>query len=235
MPILPRTDLGKLEFFEAHLPVWGTAPATIGLTAGQVTSLSTATTAARTAFNAAIASHEASKASTVNQHNKIDAMNAIGTDLLKIIKAYAAVQNDPNVYVLAQIPPPGEPTPAPPPSAPTDLAAVMNTNGSIELRWKGSLAQRQFYSVWRQNEVGGVYDQIGSVASKVFLDATCPRGVSQVSYEVRGHRDSQVSVPCTALVIYFGAVAGGGEGTQAMVNGQVIGTIGNDAPVSEAA
>ncbi len=232
MAILPKSELGQLEFFEGHLPAWGTAPASIGLTAGQVTGLATATTAARTAFNAAIVAHEAAKAATANQHNKIAAMTAIGTDLLKIIKAYAAVQNDPNVYVLAQIPAPAEPTPAPPPSAPTDLFAVMNADGSIQLKWKGSLAQRQFYSVWRQTEPGGVFEQICAVAAKSFLDVTCPRGLMQVAYEVRAHRDTFVSIPCPSLTIYFGAIP---EGTQATANGQVIGTIGNDAPVSEAA
>lgn len=233
MAILPDSQLGKLAFFEAHVPVWAAAPTTIGLTAGQVTSLNTATTAARSAFDASIAAREAAKAATANQHNKIDAMTAIGTDLLKIIKAYAAVQNDPNVYVLAQIPAPSAPTPAPPPEAPTDLTASMTPDGAIRLKWKGTLAYRQFFSLWRQTPSDAFPEQIASVAAKEYIDVTVPRGLTQVTYTARAHRDSAVSDPCPVLIVYFGVVP---EGTQISANGQVIGTIGNnDSVVSEAA
>ncbi len=65
---------------------------------------------------------------------------------------------------------------------------------------------------------------IGAVAAKDFTDVTVPRGLAQVVYNVRAHRDSQVSTPTQNLIVYFGAIPGGG-GFGAMVDGQVIGVI----------
>lgn len=221
--VVPSTDLGKLEFYEAHLAAWGTAPANIGLTAGQVTSLNTLTTAARTAFNGALTAREAAKAATGNMHNKINSMHALGSDLIKIIKAYAATQNDPNVFVLAQIPEPAPRTPAPPPEAPTDLSASMNADGSIRLSWKGTLAYRQFFSVWRQTPSEDAPQQIAAIAAKEFVDLTVPRGLAQTIYSVRAHRDAAVSEPCPNLIVYFGVLPSEEGQTAASVNGQVIG------------
>jgi len=53
-----------------------------------------------------------------------------------------------------------------------------------------------------------------------------------VTYTVRAHRDSAVSDPCPVLTVYFGVVP---EGTIVSANGQVIGTIGNEDPLAEAA
>jgi hypothetical protein len=67
--------------------------------------------------------------------------------------------------------------------------------------------------------------QIGAVAAKEFTDVTVPRGLQQVVYNVRAHRDSAVSTPTDNLVVFFGAIPGGGGAYGAMVDGQVIGTI----------
>ncbi len=136
--------------------------------------------------------------------------------------------NNPNVYVLANIPAPAAPTPAGPPVAPKDLSAVMNSDGTMRLTWKGTIAQlggRQFFSIWRQLPSQTMPLQIG--AAKEFTDVTVPRGLQQVVYNIRAHRDSAVSVPTDNLVVYFGAIPGGGLNGEvaAMVDGQVIGVI----------
>jgi hypothetical protein len=228
MGVVPPTRIEKIEFYEAHNPVWAANAAAIGLTAAQVTALTTLTTAARAAFNAQRAAQDAAKAATENFHNKVREMQSQGSDLIKTIKAYADTKNDPNVYVLANIPAPAAPTPAGPPVAPTDLAAVMNSDGTIRLTWKGSLAQRQFFSVWRQLPSQNMPLQIGAVAAKEFTDVTVPRGLNQVVYNVRAHRDAQVSTPTQNLIVYFGAIPGGG-GFGAMVDGQVIGVLDPEA------
>lgn len=224
MGVVPPTRIEKVEFYEAHNSIWAAQAANIGLTVPQVTALTTLTTAARAAFNQQQTAQAAAKSATENFHNKVRDMQAQGSDLIKTIKAYAETKNDPNVYVLANIPAPASPTPAGPPVAPTDLAAVMNSDGTIRLTWRGTLAQRQFFSVWRQLPSQNLPLQIGAVAAKDFTDVTVPRGLNQVVYNVRAHRDAQVSTPTQNLVVYFGAIPGGG-GFGAMVDGQVIGVI----------
>lgn len=224
MGIVPDTRLGKLEFYEAHLSAWTLNAAGIGLQSSQLTALSGLVSAARAQFNAQQAAHAAAKSATESFYFKVSDMHQLGSDLIKSIKAYAATKNDPNVFVLAQIPAPAEPTPAGPPVTPTNLTAVMNSDGTILLQWKGSLAQRQFFSVWRQLPTQAVPVQIAAVAAKAFTDLTVPRGLSQVVYSVRAHRDTAVSTPTDNLVVFFGAVPGG-SGFGAMVNGRVIGLL----------
>lgn len=224
MGVVPNTRIEKIEFYEAHNPVWTAQATNIGVTATQMTSMGTLTKAARDAFNAQKAAQDAAKAATAAFYNKVRDMQSLGADLIKNIKTYAETKNDPNVYVLANIPAPAQPTPAGPPVAPTDLSAVMNSDGTIKLTWKGTISQRQFFSIWRQLPSQTMPLQIGAVAAKDFTDVTVPRGLTQVVYNVRAHRDSAVSTPTNNLIVYFGAIPGGG-GFGAMVDGQVIGVI----------
>lgn len=224
MPVLPESRVEKIEFFEQHNPIWTTNAANIGLTAAEVTALQALTTAARSAFNAQQTAKNAAKAATQNFYNAVSAMQSNGSGLIAKIKTYAETKNDPNAYVLAQIPAPAAPTPAGPPETPTDLTAQMNSDGTMNIAWKGSLAQRQFYSVWRQLPSQSFPQQIGAVAAKDFMDVTVPRGLDSVIYTVRAHRDALSSLPTEALTVYFGAVPGGG-GFAARVNGEIIGVM----------
>ena len=229
MGVVPQTRLGKLEFYEAHLAAWSANAVGIGLTATEVTDLTALVTAARAQFNAQQTAKDAAKAATLGFHDKADAMQSLGSELIRTIKLYAQTKNDPGVLVVAQLPKPLPPTPAGPPVAPTDLTASMNSDGSIRLAWKGSVAQRQFFSVWRQLPSQSMPLQIGSVAAKEFTDLTVPRGLTQVVYCVRAHRDAQVSVPSPNVVVYFGAIPGAAGGSGAMVNGEGVGIIDPEA------
>ena len=131
MAILPESRLGRVEFFEAHIAAWvaGAGANTIGLTAAQTTALNAKITAARTAYNAMIVAREASKAATQAFYNAEAALSDNGAALLATIKAFAETTANPNVYVLAQIPPPAQPSPAGAPTNPTDLGAFLENDG----------------------------------------------------------------------------------------------------------
>lgn len=225
MAVVPNTRIGKVEFYEARVGTWTTNATAIGTTATAVSSLSNLTKSAREAFNQQQAAQAAAKAATERFYNTVRDMQNSGADIIKTVKAFADTTNNPNVFVLANIPAPAAPTPAGPPVAPTDLSAVMNSDGTIKLTWKGSISQRQFFSVWRQLPSQSMPVQIGAVAAKDFTDVTVPRGLQQVVYNVRAHRDSAVSTPTDNLVVFFGAIPGGGGAVGAMVDGHVIGVI----------
>lgn len=208
MSVVPPTRLQQLEFYEAHVPVWQTNATEIGLTTAQVTALGALVTAARTAYNAQQPARNASKAATTSFYEAIDTAHASGAELIATIKAFAGTSNDPTVYTTAQIPPPAAPTPAPPPEQPTNLNATLNTDGSITLRWKGTVAQSAFFSVWRATApgTGGQFTTpalIGTVADKAFIDGNVPVAV-QAQYTIRAHRGTAVSVPSDPTIVRIG-------------------------------
>jgi len=213
MPIVPNTRLGKIEFYEAHLGPWGTSAVAIGLTTAQVAALATATTAARAAYNAAEAARAASKAATQNFHDKVAAMHSnpgLGADMIDIIKNFAETTNNPNVYNLAQIPPPAEPGPVPPPGTPYKLSVGLLGDGSIELKWKcdnPSGAQGTIYEVLRRFG-DGPFAFVGATGVRAFLDDTIPAGSSPVTYQITAVRSTQRGTPAQFLVSF--GVGGGG-------------------------
>jgi hypothetical protein len=206
MPVLPQSDLQKVEFMEAHLALWTTNATAIGLTSAQVTAMSTATTAARTGFNGQQSAKAAAKAATANFHNLVRTMSDLSSDAIKAIKLKAAQTNDPNVFVLANIPAPSPPSPTPPPKPPTDLVADPNADGTISLRWQGSVANATFFSVWRKLGSSTTWTNVGSTALKTFVDAAVPTSPipASIVYAVRAQRGSIISDPSVQAEVVYG-------------------------------
>ncbi|MBL9031589.1 MAG: hypothetical protein JNM80_07760 [Phycisphaerae bacterium] len=226
MPILPDGRVERVEFVEAHVPIWTTNATAIGLTSLQVSALSASAATARTAFNGAEAARAASKAATANFYNKVREMTDLAADAIKAIKLKAAQTNDPGVYVLAQIPAPLPPGPPPPLEAPADVVADPNADGTITIKWKGSSDFQTFFSVWRRvsGAGGGGWMNLGSTAIKKFIDSTVPSPVpSSVVYQVRAQRGNEVGPPSTFAEVQFGGPGG------SFFEGGVAGFVGGSA------
>ncbi len=204
MPVVPQTIIGKLEFYEEHLPVWSKDPAAIGLTPVQLVELANRTSAARAAYDAAHAARSAAKASTLSQAQSIDAMHDLGGDLIKTIRTFAETNDDPAVFVLAEIPAPAPPTPAGPPEQPTELAANFLLPFGIGLSWKGSVAQGAYFGIWRRLDGENEFTLVATSKEKSFDDQTLPAGAASVSYYISAHRES-FTVNGSALSIQIGA------------------------------
>lgn len=223
MGVVPDTRLGKIEFYEAHaLPggPWATNAAAIGLTTAQVAALGTLTTQARAAFNAAEAARQAAKAATQNFYDKVRAMHngpGAGSDMIQAIRNWAESKNDPNVYTLAQIPPPATPGVTPPPGTPFDFTVGLLQNGALELKWKcnnPSGTQGTIYEVKRRIGGGasGPFTFVGASGVKTFTDDTVPAGGGggSVTYQITAVRSTQRGNPAQ-FTVHFG-VGGGGAG-----------------------
>ena len=229
MPTLPPGRLQRVEFCEAHNTGWTTNATAIGLTTTQMTALTAATTAARAAFNSSETARAASKAATENFYNVVRTLSDLAGDAIKGIKLKAATTNDPNIYVLANIPAPLPPSPPPPVQPPADLIANPNADGTISLRWKGSIANATFFSVWRKVGSSTSWSNIGSTALKTFIDAAVPASPipSSIVYAVRSQRGSEISAPSVqAEVVYGGPGVGFLSGSQGG-GGAVLATVGN--------
>lgn len=209
--IVPNSNIGKLTFYEAHLAPWATHAAALSFSIDQINDITSLTQAARTAYTAKEAAADAAKAATETFYEAVGEMHALGGGLISQVKTKAKLDDNLSLYQLAQIPLPADPTPAGDPVAPTNLQASLVHGGAIELSWDGSVAKRQFFSVWRSLGSGqsATYEQIGSVAGKRFTDDTIPRGAEQALYYVRAQRDTKVSQPSQQVLVTFGVVQGG--------------------------
>jgi hypothetical protein len=208
MGVLPEQINERIEWFEQRIASWKAAPTTIGLTASQCTALDDAIKSARTNYNAAQAARIASKNATLGQRTFVNSMTNLGSDALRFIKAYANAQANPDaVYQAASVPPPAVPTPSGPPAAPTSVIADPNADGTVTIKWKGSTANQTFFSVWRRVGNSTQWTQIGSVATKSFIDATVPAGSPTATYFIRAQRFNEVSAASDEAIVNFGGGA----------------------------
>ncbi|KAA0215859.1 MAG: hypothetical protein DYG94_06800 [Leptolyngbya sp. PLA3] len=203
MATVPDKIAERLAFYEQHTPVWAAAAASIGLSSTQLTALASLVNDARNAFDDAQAARSASRAATTVQTNAMSALSEFGADLIKTIRAFAETSNDPNVYAVAQIPPPKPPTPAGPPDMPTDLTATFIFPWGIRLTWKGSVAQSAYFGVFRRLPGETNFTMIKTFKDKWFDDTTLPTGISSVEYYIAAFRDSY-QVNSAALGLQFG-------------------------------
>lgn len=208
MAILPEQINDRIQWFEQRIASWTASPASIGLTAAQCLALDTAIKDARIAYDAAQAARIASKNATIGQRSAVNSMTNLGGDALRFIKAYANAQANPDaVYQAASVPPPAAPTPSGPPAAPTNVVADPNADGTVTIKWKGSTSNQTFFSVWRRVGNNTQWSQIGSVATKSFIDATVPAGTPTATYFIRAQRFNEVSAASDEAVVNFGGGA----------------------------
>ena len=203
MPVLPEQINERIMWFEQRIASWIAAPAAIGLTAAQCTALDLSIKAARNAYNAA--ARIAAKNATIGQATNVRSMTSLGSDALRFIKAYAEAQPNPDVvYQAASVPPPAPATPPGPPTPPTDVTGDPNADGTVTVKWKGSTAYQTFFTVWRRVGNSTQWTQVGSVATKTFLDDSVPAGTPSVTYVIRSQRNTQVSPASDEAVVNFG-------------------------------
>lgn len=215
MSIVPDKIQDAINFFETHWGVWDTHVAQIGMTAAQSTNLKAAMQAARTAFNSAQSARDASKAATQNLHGAMTALRGVdgaGTIALRAIKTYAENTNNPDVYSIAQIPPPAQPTPQPAPGQPTAFKIFLNANGSITLKWKSedsTSSSGAWFAVARKLAGQENFVNIGGSPKREFLDATLPLGADSATYIVTPYRNTLAGEASAQLTVQFGVGSGG--------------------------
>lgn len=235
MGVLPENRTDLIIFCEAHVPVWAANAAAIGLTAAQVTALQNFTTVARTKFNGAQAARQASLAATDDFYNSVRSMRGQAADLVRLIKAKAEADNNPNVYVLAQIPPPSAPTALPAPGKPTDIQITLNPGGSITLSWESTNSAPSsgaFFLVSRRITSGPAatpaFVGIGGTAIREFTDDTITAGTAGLSYIIQGFRGTRAGTPSDQIAVQFGIGGTGGGGGDGIIvsGGNLRGNVG---------
>lgn len=136
MSTIPDTIPEQLAFCESHWPVWLQAPTQIGATAQMIQDFKALVVDFRGGYDASVSARAASRAATVSMQNARDAALTSAGALVRTIRAYAEQTNNPDVYALAQIPPPAAPTPALAPTKPTSIELELEPNGALTILWK---------------------------------------------------------------------------------------------------
>lgn len=203
MTILPKSREQMIAFIEARLDAWAAEPAAIGLTSKQVGDLVAVTAAGRAALDAQTNAINLKLAATATMRTQTDAARDLAGDLIKVIRSFAELSDDPGVFDAALIPAPSPPTPAGAPEQPTELAAALMLPFGLELRWKGSVAKSTHFAVHRRLPGESVYDLIGTTRSRRYQDKTLPDAASGVQYYIAAIRDG-VQVNSSSLSVQFG-------------------------------
>lgn len=136
-----------------------------------------------------------------------------GQDMIQTIRTWAESKNDPNVYTLAQIPPPATPGVTPPPGTPFDFTVNLLQSGALELKWKcnnPSGTQGTVYEIKRRvgGGGGGAFGYVGSSGVKTFTDDTVAAGSPSVTYQITAIRTTRRGNPAQ-FTVNFGV---GGPG-----------------------
>lgn len=215
MSIVPSTRLGKIQFYEARIGPWTSHAGEIGLEDQSTSDLAMLITQARAAYNAAEAARAAAKAATLDYYNKVRLMHSspgAGSDMISTIRNFAQTTNNPNVYVLAQIPAPATPGTVPPPGTPFDFRINLLQDGSLELRWKCNNpkgSQGTIYEVTRRLGGSGPFTFVGASGSRSLVDDTLPIGSAPVTYQITAVRSTSRGNPAQ-YTVNFGTGGGGG-------------------------
>jgi hypothetical protein len=204
MATVDNTFLGRIEFFEEHLPVWAKNPAAIGLAATDLDELALRTAEARVRYDSLQSLRNRVLAETAAQKNANADMYDLGIDLVKTVRAFAQTTDDDGVYVAAQIPAPRPASPMPPPPAATNLSVELRSGGALRLRWKGTTARGASFAIFRKLEGEPGFKLLDTVAAKSFDDTNIPVGTGELVYFIQARR-SRSRIDSIHTVVRLGA------------------------------
>lgn len=232
MSTIPDSLQDQLAFCESHWPVWLQAPTQIGVTAQMIQDFKGLTVDFRAGYDSSVAARAASRAATVTMQNARDAALASAGALVRTIRAYAEQTSNPDVYALAQIPPPAPPSPALAPTKPTNIELELEPNGALTILWKptpnspatpnlDASTSGVTYSIFRRlpgEEALRLVDTVAARPSRRYsswTDENIPAGASAnggITYAIQGTRagGGLVGPMSDAFVVTLGMGGGGG-------------------------
>lgn len=224
MPTYPSSPRAAfLQWCQAHVNVFSTQAANIGLTDAQALAFQAAVAAAAGSLIDVQSAKDASRAATAAATDRFSLLRSSAAEMVRTIRTFAENSGtQAEVYQLAQIPSPATPTPAPPPGQPYMPRVVLLESGAIRLSWKcvnPAGTQGTIYEVRRRLGGQGAFAFIGASGVKSFDDATIPAGSSQVTYEVTAVRSTQRGAPAQ-FNVNFGI---GGPGLVSVSEGSTQG------------
>lgn len=222
MPVIPANRNDMIQFFHTRLSIWTAQAANIGLSPTQVTALGDAADAARTAYDNAMATRAAAKAFTLTLNASASDLRDVGGDLVRQIKAFAELQDNPaTVYAAAQIPQPADPSPQPAPGRAENITVNLEPSGAVSLGWEATNAAASggaFFNITRKlpgesgfTPVGGAPGSTTQSRRMRFTDHNVPTAAAAtgIQYIITGVRGELTGQPSAVITVLFGTDASG--------------------------
>lgn len=197
--VIPGGRDAMLTFYQNRIDLWSSNAADIGLAPETVLALKDSLDAALAQLALAQQTRDLAKTETGVLNAMAAATRALGGAAMATIRAYAESTGDEKVFQKANIPPPKPPQPAGPPSPAQNLVADPHPNGTIELKWKGTVAQNASFDIERSVD-GGSYVFIRNTRDKAWIDEAVPMNSAFITYRIYGVRDGKRSVSVSATV-----------------------------------
>ena len=208
-----RNDL--FTFAQAHMDVWQTNAAAIGLTPAQATAVTNSVALTQARREAVESLRTQARTATTDQTEAFRALRTAVAAAVNNINTFAGNQpaaDRGKVYSIAQIQPPQPRTPSAPPGQPTDLSIALNpTTGALLVRWRCTNPDNVSGVVYNvKRRIGaGAFAIIGATGEKRFEDFSIPAGTSQITYTVQAQHGSALGQPSTAIDVRFGTGSSG--------------------------
>lgn len=217
MSVVPRQLQDFLDWADLHASTWVANAGGIGISNQKAAGFAQLAASARDRYNQQLAARQALDNATELQQDAVREARREAADLIRDIRAFAEDQNKPaEVYVLADLPVPGQAAPLPPPGKPNSVSvAIEPASGAITLRWKVTNpvgASGTTYIVRRRVGGSGEYAFVGISGVRSFTDNTFIAGPDSVQYTIQGQRGPSAGLTSDPITINFGR-QGPGRGT----------------------
>ncbi|MCC6320208.1 MAG: fibronectin type III domain-containing protein [Phycisphaerales bacterium] len=220
MPVIPDRITEQLDFSRTHAELWGQDPAAIGLSAARILAITAASDLARQRYTEAEELRLAARSATIAMREAIKQMHTLTAEAVRQVRLFAETTRDDGVYARAGIPLPAHPSPAPAPGQPKNLNAVLNSGGSLTIRWKPEGdTTGVFFTIRRRLPGERRFSIIGTAGTnrsgqrgfKSFIDHDLPAGVDEVRYTVQAQRGGagRKSAESAVLLVSLGNSAVG--------------------------
>jgi hypothetical protein len=192
-----------IKFYEQRQPTWLAKATDIGLSATQPVELATKIEKALGDQASAEEARVLAKNATEQAAMSAADLKSFGAGLMSTIRGFAESTGNNEVYTTALIPPPKPATPAGPPTSPTEIGADPHADGTITLKWKGTVANGQWFVIERSID-GGAWMYQHSQREKTWLDKAVPMNTNTIRYRVFGLRGTALSVNPPVATVNFG-------------------------------
>ncbi len=211
-PRKPRSAF--IEWCRVHGTVFSSHAEEIGLSLAEAQGFVDAAALGEQRFLEQKAAQEAARVATQRAAEAIARLEKDAGRLVAKIRAFAGMADAPDdVYAAAQIAPPAQPSPQPPPARPTRLGVSLDpSRGTLTLRWKArnpAGTSGTAYIIRRRLPGESEFSFIGVSGEKWFVDETLVAGARSVEYTVQGQRANSTGPVSPIFTVHFGKLPSG--------------------------
>lgn len=218
MSTVPRKGADAIPWVKAHITPWTTHAQQLKLSPTVIDALDAQADLAETRRVAMNAAWNAWRAAVASYNQSVTDLRSQAGGQVSIIRSTARTSDNPtNIYTLAAIPAPADPSPRPAPGVATDFKTSLLQGGSITLTFRcpnpprtGAVTYRVERRLVPAAGSPGPFEFYKNAKERTFTDDSIPRGTAQVDYRITAQTSTRDGNPALFGVQF-------GSGNQATV------------------